>query len=164
MQRLGIQTGLDLQAQSLPFLQQHFGKAGPYYYWIARGIDDRPVRADRERKSVGAENTFAADLTSFVAASEALQPIIDKVWRYCEGAGIHGRTVTLKAKYADFSQLTRSRTCQAPVASRDELAQIGHALLEPLFPAPRGMRLLGLTLSSLNAGAPEAGVQFRLAV
>ena len=79
MQRLGIQTGLDLQAQSLPFLQQHFGKAGPYYYWIARGIDDRLVRADRLRKSVGAENTFAADLTSLAAASEALQPIIDKV-------------------------------------------------------------------------------------
>src|SRR5580692_11458163 len=59
MHRLGIETGLDLRAQSLPFLQQHFGKSGPYYYWIARGVDERPVHAGRVRKSVGAENTFA---------------------------------------------------------------------------------------------------------
>jgi DNA polymerase IV len=65
MNRLGIEAGLDLRAQTLPFLQQHFGKAGPYFYWIARGIDERPVRADRVRKSVGAENTFPVDLITF---------------------------------------------------------------------------------------------------
>src|SRR6202047_4831264 len=58
MNRLGIETGLDLREQTMPFLQQHFGKPGPYYYWIARGVDERPVRADRIRKSLGAENTF----------------------------------------------------------------------------------------------------------
>jgi DNA polymerase IV len=62
MNRLGITTGLDLRAQTLPFLQWHFGKSGAYYYWIARGVDERPVRADRVRKSIGAENTFAQDL------------------------------------------------------------------------------------------------------
>src|ERR1700732_1802582 len=61
MHRLGIETGLELRAQTLPFLQQHFGKSGPYYFWIARGIDERPVRADRIRKSVGAEDTVAHD-------------------------------------------------------------------------------------------------------
>ena len=64
MERLGIHTGLDLRAQTMAFLQQHFGKAGSYYYWVARGVDERPVRADRIRKSVGAENTFAADLST----------------------------------------------------------------------------------------------------
>ena len=59
MNSLGIETGLDLKAQTLAFLQQHFGKAGSYYYWIARGVDERPVRADRIRKSIGAENTFS---------------------------------------------------------------------------------------------------------
>src|SRR6202140_3301621 len=102
MNRLGIETGLDLRAQTLPFLQQHFGKSGPYYYWIARGVDDRPVRANRIRKSVGAENTFSADLFTLEAARDALAPIIDKVWLHCESAGTHGRTVTLKIKYADF--------------------------------------------------------------
>jgi DNA polymerase-4 len=67
MNRLGIKTGFDLKEQTLAFLQQHFGKPGPYYYWIARGIDERPVRADRIRKSLGAENTFSADIFTFVA-------------------------------------------------------------------------------------------------
>jgi DNA polymerase IV len=72
----------------LPFLQQHFGKSGPYYYWIARGIDERPVRADRVRKSVGAESTFAQDLHAFEPMREALQPIIAKIWRHCQATGI----------------------------------------------------------------------------
>src|SRR5271170_2934927 len=80
MGRLGIKTGLDLRAQTLAFLQQHFGKAGAYYYWAARGVDERPVRADRIRKSVGAENTFPADLLTYEAACDALREIIDKVW------------------------------------------------------------------------------------
>src|SRR5205823_183134 len=65
MARLGIETGLDLKGQSLELLQQHFGKAGSYYYWAARGIDERPVRPDRIRKSIGAENTFPADLLTY---------------------------------------------------------------------------------------------------
>jgi hypothetical protein len=71
MAQLSIETGLDLRAQTQPFLQQHFGKAGSYYYWAARGIDERPVRADRIRKSVGAENTFPADLFTYEAARKA---------------------------------------------------------------------------------------------
>ncbi len=68
MNRFGIKTGLDLRAQSLAFLQRHFGKSGPYYYWIARGVDDRRVRADRIRKSIGAESTFFDDLFTSEAA------------------------------------------------------------------------------------------------
>src|SRR5689334_12367543 len=75
MARLGIETGLDLKGQTLEFLQQHFGKAGSYYHWAARGIDERPVRADRIRKSIGAENTFPADLFTYEAAHEALREI-----------------------------------------------------------------------------------------
>ena len=164
MQRLGIHTGLDLRAQPMAFLQQHFGKAGPYYYWISRGIDERPVRANRERKSVGAENTFAADINSLAKAREAIQPIIDKVWRHCESVGISGRTVTLKVKYADFSQVTRSRTGAAPVASRADLAEISDALLVPVFPVPRGIRLLGVTLSALDDGTRPPQPQLSLAV
>jgi len=80
MAQLGIETGRDLKGQTLEFLQHHFGKAGSYYYWAARGIDERPVRADRIRKSVGAENTFPADLFTCEAARDALREIADKVW------------------------------------------------------------------------------------
>jgi DNA polymerase-4 len=92
MEQLGIRTGLDLMQPTLAFLQQHFGKAGSYYYWASRGIDHRPVRADRVRKSIGAENTFPADLFSYEAARDQLREIIDKVWEHSERSGIWGRT------------------------------------------------------------------------
>ena len=162
MQRLGIKTGLDLRAQTLAFLQQHLGKAGSYYYWVARGVDERPVRADRIRKSVGAENTFSADLFTCEGARDALREIIDKVWRYCEGSGTRGRTVTLKVKFANFRQITRSRTSQRQIATRGELEQLGNALLEPLFPVAKGVRLLGISLSSLVAEEAEREGEFSL--
>jgi len=111
MAQLGIETGLDLKGQTEGFLQHHFGKAGAYYYWAARGVDERPVRADRTRKSVGAENTFSVDLFTYEAARAALREIVDKVWRYCEGTGVRGRTVTLKVSSPTF----RSLRAAAPV-------------------------------------------------
>src|ERR1019366_1566017 len=164
MNRLGIKTGFDLREQTLTFLQQHFGKPGPYYYWIARGIDERSVRADRIRKSLGVENTFPTDIFTFEAACEALLPIIEKVWRICEGAEIRGRTVTLKVKYADFQQITRSRTGQSLFSTRAEIEQLSYALLEPLFPVTKGIRLLGITLSSLSEKQLEREPQLSLSL
>ena len=155
MHRLGIRTGADLKAQPLSVLERHFGKAGPYFHAIARGIDDRPVCPDRIRKSIGAENTFARDLFGFEEMRAELQPILDKVWRWCESTGIRGRTVTLKVKYADFRQITRSRSLLHDVASRVLLEQISLDLLMPLTPSEQGVRLLGVTLSAL--GSAEIG-------
>jgi DNA polymerase IV len=155
MSGLGIETGLDLRGQTLEFLQQYFGKVSSYYYWAARGVDERPVRADRIRKSVGAENTFPADLFAYEAARDALREIVDKVWAYCEGSGIRGRTITLKVKFANFQIITRSRTGEIPVRTRGELEQLGDALLEPLFPVARGIWLLGISMSSLAAEEAE---------
>src|SRR5215472_4243297 len=163
MAGLGIATGLELRAQSQAFLQQHFGKAGSYYYWVARGVDERPVRADRIRKSVGAENTFPADLFSYEAARDALREIVDKVWAHCEGSGIGARTVTLKVKFANFRVITRSRTGQTQIRTRRELEQLSSSLLEPIFPVARGVRLLGVSLSSLAEEA-EPGHELRLPV
>jgi DNA polymerase-4 len=150
MNRLGIENGLDLRAQTLPFLQRHFGKSGSYYYWIARGIDERPVRADRVRKSIGAENTFSQDLHAFGPMREALEPIIAKVWQHCQQTGIQGRTVTLKVKFADFQQITRSKSVGDPVDSLADLERLSLGLLEPLLPTRKGVRLLGVSLSSLT--------------
>jgi DNA polymerase IV len=163
MASLGIETGLDLKGQTLEFLQQYFGKAGSYYYWATRGVDERPVRADRIRKSVGAENTFPVDFFTYEAARDALREIIDKVWSYCEGSGTRGRTVTLKVKFANFQIITRSRTGPVPVRTRGELEELGNALLEPLFPVARGIRLLGISMSSLSAEEAEQP-EFSLAV
>lgn len=164
MNRLGIVTGRDLRAVPLPELVRHFGKAGGYYHQIAQGIDERPVQADRIRKSIGAENTFASDLFTEAEARRALAPILAKVWRHYQGAGLHGRTVTLKVKYADFQQITRSHSVARPVATPDEMERLTLALLAPLFPPRKGIRLLGVTLSSLDGEEAETDGQLRLAL
>ena len=164
MNGFGIHTGADLRAQSLEFLVRHFGKSGPYYYWLSRGVDERRVHADRARKSVGAENTFVTDLTDLGEARAALAPIIQKVWRYCESSGTRARTVTLKVKYADFQQVTRRRTGEVAVATQAELETFSYALLEPIFPVRLGIRLLGVTLSSIERDAPEEQRQLTLAL
>ncbi|MFB9264431.1 DNA polymerase IV [Bradyrhizobium erythrophlei] len=146
----GIWTGLDIRNQSLTFLQENFGKSGTYYYWISRGIDERPVRANRIRKSVGAENTFSTDLSSFDALIGELRPLVDKVWRHCETIGNRGRTVTLKIKFADFEIITRSRSVSSQVAHRDDLERLATGLLEAEMPLPKQVRLLGVSLSSLQ--------------
>ncbi|MBJ6127380.1 DNA polymerase IV [Microvirga sp. BT325] len=162
MNELGIVTGLDLKAQSLGFLQERFGKAGTHYYWIARAVDHRPVQADRIRKSIGAENTFEKDLESFEDMKSALQPIIDKVWQHCEQTGVRGRTVTLKVKFADFQQITRSRTLPSYVESRAGFEQAGVDLLRQLFPLDKSVRLLGVSLSALNTDEEPESPQLSL--
>ncbi len=163
MNRLGIITGGDLRAQSLPLLERHFGKAGAYFYCIARGVDERPVRPDRVRKSLGSERTFEEDLFTFDAAQSALAPLVEKVWRAGENAGLSSRTVTLKVKFSDFRQITRAHTSPAPLRSLDEFNAHARGLLATVFPAPRGVRLLGLTLSSFDSPAPDASqLQFPL--
>jgi DNA polymerase-4 len=164
MHKLGIETGLDLRAQSMAFLQQHFGKAGAFYYGIARGVDDRPVLANRIRKSVGAENTFSADLFTFESARDALLPIIDKVWGHCESTGTRGRTVTLKIKYADFQQITRSQSLRGVIEGRTALEEISLDLLRAQFPVTKGIRLLGISLSALNSAATISSEQLPLGI
>ena len=150
MHRLGLKTGADLKAQSLEFLTQHFGKAGPYFHGIARGVDQRQVKPNRVRKSVGAEDTFSQDIHNFLPALDGVRPLIAKVWRYCEANAIRAKTVTLKVKYADFTQITRARTSERPFLSAVEIEQTIYSLLDPIFPPPKSVRLLGVTLSSLE--------------
>lgn len=150
MKRHGIETGHDLKSKSLQFLQQHFGKSGPYFYGIARGIDERQVKADRVRKSVGAEDTFAQDIDALDAAQTELRPLAEKIWRYCEAHDITGKTVTVKIKYSDFTQATRSRTVPQGLSSIELVLEIADALLSSVYPFKRPVRLLGVTLSSLS--------------
>jgi DNA polymerase-4 len=150
MHRFGIETGADLRAQSLPFLCKHFGKSGPYFYGIARGIDNRHVRPDRVRKSVGAEDTFIHDIDNFELARSELRPLADKVWGYCDAKGFSGKTVTVKIKYSDFTQATRSKTTTVPFASSDEIIEAASGLLATVYPFKLPIRLLGVTVSSLS--------------
>jgi len=150
MKMHGIETGADLKSKSLQYLTEHFGKSGPYFYGIARGIDERQVRPDRIRKSVGAEDTFAQDIDDLNLARAELRPLAEKVWRHCDTNRIAGKTVTVKIKYSDFSQATRSRTGTLPVSGVTDLFQAASDLLATVYPFRRPVRLLGVTLSSLT--------------
>src|SRR6266478_5029666 len=145
-------------------LLEHFGKAGRHFYCICRGIDLRPVLPNRVRKSVGAENTFSRDLTSPDDLRAELSPLVDKVWHYCDSTGVRGRTVTLKVKFADFKIITRSRSRFALISDRSTLASISAELLAAQFPMRKGVRLIGVSLSSLCAKSSEVDPQVALAL
>jgi DNA polymerase-4 len=149
MASLGIHLGVDLRQKSLHFLAQHFGKSAEYLYHAARGIDHRQVKPNRVRKSVGREQTYGEDLTANAALYDALERIIDSVWLRIEKSGVVGRTVTLKVKYADFRQITRSQSTDAYIVDKAQFAALARALLDQLLPVQNGVRLLGLTLSGL---------------
>src|SRR5271157_545993 len=150
MQRLGIETGADLRAKSLAFLQQHFGKSAAWYQGIANGEDDRPVVADRQRKSSGSETTFERDLTARDEIEAGIEAIADEVWTWCDKTRAFGRTVTVKVKFADFQQVTRSRSFSTAIARHDLLRQASVELVRTLLPTDRGVRLLGVTVSRFD--------------
>jgi DNA polymerase-4 len=162
MARLGIRTGADLAAQPLAFLERHFGSSGPYYHDLARGICHRTVKPNRERKSVGAEDTFFEDLTDPAVMRVELERISRTIWSRIEGREIIGRTVVLKMKYRDFRIVTRSCSLTRPVGGREEFLEIGHSLLDRLLPVEKPVRLLGLTLT--NLGEPAAAEPLELAL
>ncbi|WP_277753818.1 DNA polymerase IV [Muricoccus nepalensis] len=158
LEALGIRTGRDLRERSLAFLQAHFGKAGAHFHAIARGEDHRPVVPDRPRKSFGSETTYARDLATAGEVEGGITALAEEVGEWCEKTGIVGRTVTVKVRFADFRQLTRSRTLAAPVAGRAELAKVSLDLVRGIFPLPKGVRLLGVTVSgfgSADEGRPD---------
>jgi DNA polymerase-4 len=155
MNRLGIHTGADLRKRTLEFLLQHFGKSGPWYYAIARGEDDRPVVPNRPRKSSGSETTFSDDLTDPAAIEKAILEQADKVWAWCLKANAHGRTVTVKIKYADFRQATRSRSLRRMVDSQALLHQTSLDLIRSVFPVELGIRLVGVSVANFDGGGEE---------
>ncbi len=155
MNKLGIHTGLDLKRQTREFLTGQFGKAGDFFYHLARAEDDRPVVADQARKSLGAETTFAHDLLAWEEVAPALEPMFAKLWAAYSRHGLTARTVTVKIKYANFQLITRSRSCSEAITSRAVIEQLSLDLLRPLFPPVRGVRLLGVTLSNFDAAVAE---------
>ena len=128
-----------------------FWQVGPdWYYAISRGEDDRAVRADRERKSSGSETTFLEDLTEASDIEREVLGQADEVWAWCVKANAFGRTVTVKIKYADFQQATRSRSLTSRVSSKPMLHEITLGLIRSVLPARKGIRLVGVTVSNFE--------------
>lgn len=161
MARLGIETGADIAAKDISFLRSNFGSMAEYLFRAARGIDLRPVRANRIRKSVGGERTFADDISSGAALRDTLERIVDIVWERIESAKAQGRTVTLKMKYNDFTLVSRAKSLPHNVTNKDEFRTVGRALLEELLPLPMPIRLMGLTLSNLETDSAAKAKELR---
>lgn len=151
MKQMNIHKGIDLKQLTEDELVHVFGeKSGLYYYQIARAIDERLVVPYRVRKSIGAEETFTENLVDIDAMKSHLKSIADDVARRCEKHHAAGRTVTLKIKYQDFTQVTRSRTLFHYVDSSTEIvAIVNDLLITPTIPTDE-VRLLGITLHNLN--------------
>jgi DNA polymerase-4 len=150
MHQLDIRTGEDLRVKSLTLLQQHFGKSAAWYLAIANGEDNRPVVADHQRKSSGSETTFERDLTAPAEIEAGVEAMAAEVWAWCEKARAFGRTVTVKVKFADFRQVTRSRSFPTVIARHDLLRQASVELVRTLPPTTKGVRLLGVTVSNFD--------------
>jgi len=160
MKRRGIFTGADLKARTEMELARQFGKAGRHYYRMVRAMDDRRVKPDRQRKSVGAERTFFEDLHEPGEMLAELRPIAERVSTRLGQADMAGRTLTLKIKYHDFQQTTRSRTVGGFIWKVEEMMPLVEELL--YHPVPeKAVRLLGISISSLNH-EEEGGRQLTL--
>jgi DNA polymerase-4 len=149
MQSLGIHTGQDLMKWEKQELIKHFGKVGHFYYQISHAQDDREVNPNRIRKSIGAENTFETDLHDLDTIKEELQKIALEVANRINKYASYGKTLTLKVKFSDFRQITRSKTVLLPLTDYKQLMNIAYELFDEVQWV-KPVRLLGLTVSGLN--------------
>lgn len=148
MNGLGIYNGKDLKQFSLQYLTKKFGKSGIHYFNIVRGIHLSEVQPHRIRKSISAENTFENDILAMEDLLAALKPIADELIKRITKTGIKGRTITLKIKYSDFTQQTRSKT-QEQYPAEEHIWEIAQELLAQET-SGKSIRLLGLGMSNLN--------------
>lgn len=149
MHALGIKTGADLLRFSAESLRQAFGKHGDFYYHMARGIDLRPVEPTRERKSIGSETTFIHDLEGIPALYQALLAQNQDAFADVQKRHLHPHTLTIKLKYHDFSQITRSRSVSTPFTRENDAHYWIARLLHDIAPT-KPVRLVGVTYSGLQ--------------
>ncbi len=150
MNQMGVHIGADLKRFSEIEIQQHFGKSGKFFYQMVRGMDERPVRPNRISKSVGSEDTFESDLTDPELMKVEIARLAERVFARLERGEKFGKTVTLKIKYADFSQITRSKTGLISLSKLHEIQDYAYELLEKVDMQDKRVRLLGVTVSNFQ--------------
>ena len=155
MKKMGLFTGADLKQLPEDEMVKHFGKAGRFYFQIARGIDNREVQPNRETKSIGAEDTFAYDLTEVSEMNVELDKLSQTVTNRLQQYQLKGRTITLKIKYSDFKQITRNYSVTEPVGDFEIISQTAKNLLLGTDPEGKRIRLMGVTLSNFGEIEPK---------
>ena len=155
MHRMGVFTGLDLRNMSLSRLTQEFGKMGQVFYDFSRGIDNRPVISEWERKSVSCEQTFESDISENAAVTIHLYHTVLELVRRIEKNDFEGRTLTLKVKFLDFQQITRSITVDHILRTKDEILPLAKQLMQQVEFHSHPIRLLGLGVSNQKSATPQ---------
>jgi DNA polymerase-4 len=150
MNAMGLFTGADLKKLTEEELVRHFGKAGRFYFKIVRGVDERPVEPHQETKSIGAEDTFAQDLVTIEEMNAGLEKIAQIVHKRLSEHKLIGRTVTIKIRFHDFRQITRSRSFSEPISDLESIGAAAKELLLKTEPEGKRIRLLGITISNLD--------------
>lgn len=162
MHSLGIHCGRDLLRFEKNVLTGFFGKAGTFFYDIVRGIDNRRVESNRERKSIGTETTFDTDISDLDEIKETLNILAQKVANALTTKGCKGTTLTLKVRYHDFSTVTRSQSFLMPFQTKEEIMEHIPKLLEATEAGTTRVRLLGITVSNLSCNAQKPPTQIPL--
>lgn len=152
MKAMGIFTGKDLKKFPEQMLVDKFGKAGHYFYQVSRGVDDRPVEPDRERKSLGAETTFEEDYDQLDVLLKELDKLSIEVANRLKRADASGRTLTIKIKFSDFNQITRSKTIEGAITTEKDIRDLSREILTNSYVNGMKVRLLGVTVSNFIEG------------
>ena len=158
---LQVTTIAELREVPPEVLRHRFGRYGPTLANYARGLDDRPVRVHRERKSLSAETTFAEDLTELVAMEDVIERLAARVAKGLKKRGLAARTISVKVRYPDFTTPSRSTTLALPTADSEILSRSATALLRRTEAPKRGVRLLGVGASNLVPAAEDQLSLFR---
>ena len=149
LHQMNIYTGSDLFKKTKYEMVQIFGKSGLYFYDAVRGIDNRAVEPNRERKSYSVETTFEKDLTTSFAVIAELYALEQRLWHDIENSGKSGRTLTLKIRFADFTSITRSYSAELPLLTFDHFHKTAKRMLKRMDYTAKPIRLLGIGLSNL---------------
>ncbi len=149
MYNLGIFTGKDLKQKSLEEMTDLFGKSGAHYFNIVRGIHNSEVKPNRERKSLGAERTFRENISSEIYMLDKLNDIADELEKRMINSKTKGKTVTLKIKYSDFTQQTRSKTIDTFIQKKEDFFPLVKELLYQ-DKLKNSVRLLGISFANLD--------------
>lgn len=150
MKQFGIQTGKDLLNYSRDTLVSRFGKHGAFFYDIARGVDNRPVKIERKRKSIGKETTFKTDISSMSVLKESFMLITEQLGESLLRNEKHAYTVSVKIRYNDFMTITRSSTTEKPIKNRDDINKHLPQVLKNCNLQSKPIRLIGVSLSKLS--------------
>lgn len=150
MKELGIYHGRDLLKFSVQELSTYFGKAGAFFYSIARGIDERPVKAQRERKSIGAERTLSEDILEVHEIEEQLLKVVDALWKRYEKSAKKGLTLSIKLKFSDFTQITRAQTLNSFIDAKEQIWELSLKLIQNNYDRKMPLRLLGVSISNFQ--------------